>query len=284
VAVWDEGPATVFEIVTSAGMATWHWMGATSIVSSAAFRTLRAGGGGEGIFAVVGNVASDGQHHALIHFDDGGDRDVTFGEAALAGDSYFPASAIQLQPGRVLVIGNATVTAMRKSGERDTTWGNAGVLDFSALGTFTGASAIDPAGRLYVVTTTGVIRIGTAGAIDPAFHYAGAVTALTLSRGSPLVADHGAIARLDESGTAIALSLAPAPQLARPIIDLGTDGTGQVYLITDDGQLVRFTATGQLDGVRGFDGAHRLACPASGDCAVVGLANGLDKYLIELAP
>jgi hypothetical protein len=251
----------------------------------AAVRIQRAPGAGQGIYAVVGNVASDGQHHALIHFDDRGDRDVAFAEVALASDAYFPTSAIQLQSsGRVLVIGNATVTAVLASGARDTTWGIAGVVDFSAFGTFTGGSAIDDAGRLYVATTTGVLRIGALGAIDPAFHHAGAVTALTLFTGSPLIADGGAIARLDDSGAATVLPLAAAPQLARPIVDLGTDGTGQLYLITDDGQLVRFTAAGQLDGVRGFDGAHRIACQPSGDCAVVGLANGLDKYLIELTP
>lgn len=283
VAVWDESPATTFETVTPTGAAALHPMGAVTSVSQAAFRTLRAGAPGQGIYAVVGNVAPDGPHHALIHFDDTGARDVAFGEVALA-DTYVPSSAIQLQPGRILVIGATTVTAVAASGAVDTAWGTSGAVDFSAAGTFTGASAIDAAGRLYVVTSTGVIRIAADGSLDPTFHYTGAVTALALAADAPLVATGDGIARLDDTGAATALPLAPAPQLARPIVDLALDGAGRLYLITDDGQLVRFTQAGGFDGVHGFDGAHRIACPSSGDCAVVGLANGLDRYLIELAP
>jgi hypothetical protein len=283
VAVWDESPAITFEMVTSSGASERHWMGAMTTLSQAAFRTMRAGATGQGIYAIVGNTVS-GQHHALIHFDDGGARDAAFGEIALDSDSYFPSSAIQVQPGRVLAIGTTTVTAVVASGALDPSWGTAGVLDFSAYGTFTGANAMDDSGRLYLATTHGVIRIVAPGSIDPGFRYADAVTALAIAAGSPLVAGAGVIARLDDTGAAAAVPLAPAPQLARPIVDLATDASGQLYLITDDGQLVRFTAGGQLDGVRGFDGANRIACPQSGDCAVVGLASGLDKYVIELAP
>ncbi len=280
VAVWDEAPAIVFETVSATGVPVLHAMGPVTSASQAAFRTLRAGAAGQGIYAVVG----DPTHHALIHFDDAGSRDTAFGEVALAGDSYVAASAIQVQPGRALVIGNATVTAVLASGALDTSWGTAGVVDFSAHGTFTGASALDGSGRLYVVTASGVIRIAASGAIDPGFGYAGTVTALAMAGGSPVVAAGGAIVRLDDTGAPTALPLAASPQLARPIVDLGVDAGGQLYLVTDDGQLVRYAATGQLDGVRGFDGARHLACPASGDCAVVGVANGLDRYLIELAP
>lgn len=279
VAVWDDAPAVTFETVTGAGVPALHAMG-TVAIASAAFRTMRGGQAGQGIYAVVGDTA----HHALIHFDDAGGRDTAFGEVALAGDSYVAASAIQVQPGRALVIGDATVTAVLASGALDASWGTAGVVDFSTHGAFTGASALDSSGRLYVVTTTGVIRIAATGAIDPGFGYAGAVTALAMAGGSPIVAAGGQIARLDDTGVPAALPLAASPQLARPIVDLGVDAGGQLYLVTDDGQLVRYAANGQLDGVRGFDGARRLACPASGDCAVVGVANGLDRYLIELAP
>jgi hypothetical protein len=283
-AVWDESPAIMFETVTRGGVSTWHWMGTIATVTSPAFRTIRSGGPGQGIYALVGNVASDGPHHALIHFDSTGERDLAFAEVALAGDSYFPASAIHVSSQRVLVIGNATVTALTASGARDATWGDHGVLDFSALGTFTNASELDDTGRLYVVTTAGVVRIGAGGTIDPDFHHAGSVTALTLSAGSPIIADGGTVARLDHRGTATTLPLSPMPRPASSIVDLAIDRAGQLNLITDDGQLVRFTASGQLDGIRGFDGAHRLACPPSGDCAIVGLANGLDKYLIALTP
>jgi hypothetical protein len=263
VAVWDESPALAFEIVTASGETTQH-------ATPSAILTMRAGAG---IYAIVGDITQ----HALIHFDDSGNRDTAFGQLALAIDS----TAVQVQSGRALVIGNATVTAVLASGAIDTTFGNKGVMTFS--GPFTGASALDGTGRLYVATPTGVIRILASGAIDQGFNYSGAITALTLSGGSPIVAAGGVIARLDESGAATVLPLS-APQLARPIIDLGADASGQLYLITDDSQLLRFAAAGQFDGVRGFEGAHRLACPASGDCAVVGLSNGLDKYLLELAP
>jgi len=106
------------------------------------------------------------------------------------------------------------------------------------------------------------------------------IAGFTGASSSPVVAVDGAIARLDDTGAATALT---AP-LARPIVDLAADASGQLYAIGDDGQLVRFAGDGTLEGASGFDGAHRVACPASGDCAVVGLANGLDKYLIELAP
>ena len=257
-AVWDEAPAQTFETVTAAGASTRRWIGAVSI-ADASVVAMRAGAAGQGIYAIVG----DATQRALIHFDDAGLRDTAFGELAVPGD----ATAIAVTPSRVLAI--AATRAVDATGA---------AVDFSAYGAFTGASAVDDTGRVYVATASGVVRIA-GDAIDPTFHYAGAVAAMTFA-GGVIVASGRAVARLDDTGAATLVPLA----VARAITDVAVDDSGRLLVVTDDGQLARFAATGELDGVKGFDGTHRVACPAAGDCAAVGLANRLDKYLVALAP
>jgi hypothetical protein len=235
VAVWDESPAISFDIVAPDGTWTRHATGGLNV------STMRAGAAGQGIYAIASG--------SLIHFADNGARDLAFTPIALPPD----ASALQVDASGALVI---TATKVITSST---------TLDFAAYGTFTGASALDTTGALYLATTSGVIRFVN-GTVDPGFLYAAKVTALA----PPLVASGTTLGRLD--GTLLA-------QLPRPIVDLAAG-----FAVTDDGQLVHLTAAGQPDGARGFDGALHVACPATGDCAAIGLANGLDKYLVELAP
>jgi hypothetical protein len=249
VAIWDESPATAFDLVAANGAPAPHDVGAPVIA-------MRAGAAGQGIYAIAG----DTQHRALVHFDNTGTRDTA--DVSLAAD----AAALAVGSS-VMVIGSSTVTSYAGGAI-------AGTVDFSARGTFTGASALDASGRLYVATTGGLVRIAN-GAIDSTFVYTGAVTALA----PPLAAAGASLVSLDDSGAATALASA-----AHPITDLATDASGRIYAITIGGQLTRYLPDGEPDRVHSFDGASHLACPATGDCAVVGLANGLDKYLIELAP
>ena len=250
-------------------------------------RALRAGGPGQGIYALVG-PGSSSNPAALIRFFDDGTRDLSFaGTGAVNLEAYvsLPYAGIQVQAsGRVLVIATyyemAGVRAFSPGGQEDqayrTNFANQGV------------SAIDDRGRLYVTTAAGVVRLKPDGGLDPGFTFSGAIEAMTVDRNQRLlVVAAGKLARLDDAGVATAVPLGSQPELAKPIAGIDVDAAGRILLTASGGAVLRYLDDGRFDARLGFadGGAREVVCPRAGGCSIAGTvgASGED-YVLRLAP
>jgi hypothetical protein len=300
-AMWDEFYNLL--VVSSEGQPWSPAIGSPTTVDSwqlSWISAVRAGGPGQGIYALVSpsgvlNVS------AVVRFFDDGTRDTAFaGTGALVFDDFLSAQygGVEVQPsGRVLVIG-AGVRAFRPSGEEDLAYRtsltpladlNRGVI-----------RAIDDGGRLYVATASGVVRLGVDGGIDPGFSFSGSVEALAVDRDQRLlVGASGKLWRLDEGGAAAAIPLAPQPELAARLFGIAVDMRGRILLTSSTGAVLRTLADGTFDGRVGFaeGGAQAVACPRQAGCLIAGTlyegevnvarpsgTNVDESYVLRLAP
>jgi hypothetical protein len=159
---------------------------------------------------------------------------------------------------------------------------------------------IDDAGRLYVATASGVVRLLLDGGIDPGFTFSGPVEALAVDRNQRLlVGASGKLSRLDEGGAASAIPLAAQAELGAPLAGIAVDARGRILLTSTSGAVLRTLADGTFDGKVGFaeGGARAVVCPRQAGCLIAGTlyegsvnisrpsGTALDEfYAVRLAP
>jgi hypothetical protein len=305
VAIWDQNYALLF--VAGDGGIWLSPIGAAPTVPSFVLNWLcdvRAGGPGQGIYALISpngftNAAS------LVRFFDDGTRDPSFGDSGMVRlDDVLIGqySSVEVQPtGRVLVIGGMGVRAYDPTGVEVTSYRTPVTLRVDESRASRGAiRAVDATGRLYVRTTSGVVRLQIDGGIDPTFSFVGPAEAMTVDRDQRLlVTATGKLSRLDETGGVSSIPLVPQPELAAAMTGIAVDAQGRILLTSSTGAVVRYHLDGTTDGRVGFaeGGAIAVICPRQGGCLIAGtLSEGevdiarpsgttLDEgYALRLAP
>jgi len=281
IAIWD--PSYVLLFVSAEGDPWLPPLGDVPSASGftlASFTTVRAAGPGQGIYALI-SPFTESLPVALVHFFDDGTRDTSFAGSGMVNfdDNFIlaPNGGLEIQPsGRVLVIGTLNpqigVNAYRPNGDEDVAYRTT-VSDLDPDRYRGAIRAIDNHGRLYLRTTSGVVRLKTDGGIDPGFSFTGSPDALAVGGDQRLlVAGMGTLSALDDAGAPSAIPFGAMPELAATIVGIAEDARGRILLTGSTGVVRRYEPDGTFDGVVGFaeGGARTVICPPAAGCLIVG--------------
>jgi len=249
--------------------------------------SARAGRPGQGTFVYLG-ASRMRSAAALIHLRDDGTPDPTFGDRGVLDVGSFIAGesgGIDVQPsGRVLAMGS-DVRAFAPDGKEDS--------GFRTSVGYRGRHAIDDSGRLYLATTTGVIRLNAEGGIDPGFVFAASwpIVALAVDRDQHLlVTGVNGLFRLDDAGVGTMVPIARQPSMG-PVARIAVDARGRILAASD--RVYRYQSDGTFDTVVGFSSdtlIREVICPRTGGCTIAGMLFTSspnpyqEDYVLRLAP
>ena len=212
----------------------------------------------------------------LLRFDRDGGVDKQFAASRLTG----PAVAVQ-SSGRVLAFDSGTVLAFTHAGAVDTSYGAGGRVPIDGIR----VGVLDGADRLYVPSSTGVVRLGAEGTpepLDPGF----VVAALAADpQGRVVVTDGSSFVRYDLANGSEPLPIAGVTGVTHIVYD----SMGRLYLDHGQGGLSMRALPdhtvevvphlGVDDLVNGYE--MFVTCPPQGACWVSG-TTGQESYIARL--